>query len=536
MRADRVVANRWLRISLLAGMVVGWALIAIAIASESSSLGVVGVALVGLGNLLLAKAFLELRSTTLTIGRASRHTDRVTAKALMEIEGLRAVDERLQEVDVHQEQALERLRSEAASLEERLVERVRGVERSHTTDTASQSAAMGDMHSRLEALAGAHEVTRIGLTATRAMTDKLAHQGRQALLASPRLRAAAHNQVDSPLLSIAIPSYNRPDALSELLKSIAGEVAACPSGMVELCITDDASPDPETVEVALTFVEKHRFASLRVQPSNIGLERNVLAASEPCRGEYMWLVGNDDCLISGSLETVLDDVRAARAPVLLYSKRRMRLDGSPSPEVAGSIPIDLPPEGHHLFSTLVEAASRQGLLSTFGFAGPIVLRRTAFVAVDPTPYLDLSMYARTCVLIESFADQPVLYRNTQVVIHRTPTQAEKNAEALSRPEEEFMQGGLALSIPVLRNGPGRLTATADRQWCDRIRGDRNDARTPHVGTAPRPVGDPQPCHRCRHGPASRHRGFDRRRPFLCRTSGAAQRSGGVTRVGSTTAV
>jgi hypothetical protein len=168
-----------------------------------------------------------------------------------------------------------------------------------------------------------------------------------------------------------------------------------------------------------------------------------MAACEPCRGEYLLLVGNDDTLVPGALRTILADIREIPAPVLLYSKRRINLDGSPRGDVIGSIPIDLPSGDTHLFATLLDASRQQGFLSTFGFIGPAVRRRLPFLDVDPTPYLDLTMYAQVCVMIEAFAREPVFYRNLPTILHRTPTPTEKHAEALSRPEEEFMSGGNA---------------------------------------------------------------------------------------------
>jgi glycosyltransferase involved in cell wall biosynthesis len=249
--------------------------------------------------------------------------------------------------------------------------------------------------------------------------------------------------VDQPILSVAIPSFNRPSSLADLLASIATEVAACPEGLIEVCITDDASPDPEVIETALAFVEKHRFASLRIRPSNVGLERNFLAAGEPCRGDYLLLLGNDDILVPGALTTILDDIRTTSAPVLLYAKRRINLDGSPRADVAGSTPIEIPEGATHMFDSFLAAAREQGLMSTFGFLGPIVVQRRPFLDIDPRPYLDLTMYAPLAVMVEAFAGQQVFYRNVVTILHRTPTQSHKHAESIGRREEEFMTGGKA---------------------------------------------------------------------------------------------
>jgi hypothetical protein len=249
--------------------------------------------------------------------------------------------------------------------------------------------------------------------------------------------------VEAPLLSIAIPSFGRPGALGELLESVAKEVAGAPAGLVEVCITDDASISLEAVEVALAFAERHPYASLRIRPNNVGLERNVLGVGEPCRGGYLLIVGNDDILLPGALETILEDIEVTSAPVLLYAKHRINSDGSPRDEVPGSIPIDLEADGTHLFPTLIDAAREQGLLSTFGYLGPIVMRREPFMAVDPTPYLDLTMYAPLWVMVEAFSSEAVFYRNRTTILHRTPSPTDKHAEALGRREEEFMTGGRA---------------------------------------------------------------------------------------------
>ena len=51
------------------------------------------------------------------------------------------------------------------------------------------------------------------------------------------------------------------------------------------------------------------------------------------------------------------------------------------------------------------------------------------------------MYAPTCAIVTAFADQPVHYRNVATLLHRSPTQAQKHAEAIGRREEDFMTGG-----------------------------------------------------------------------------------------------
>jgi len=445
MKVSDLLAARSVRIALLGSATVGAGCVVIGAAIANRILLMTGVALVGLITLVLAKAVLETVSTARGIPdlqRSLEAVDRTTRQTAADIEDLIARDMQLEAGLASELRSLEVLRDEITSTNAALDVQVHEYEEARS-GIAALARTIDDLRAQTANLVGSHETTRMALKATRALTDRLADRSRNRLVDDRRLLAVASTEVESPVLSIAIPSFDRPAQLADLLASIAAEVDVCPDGLVEVCITDDASKDPEAIEIALAFAEQHRFASLQVQQHNVGIERNILAAGRPCRGEYLLLIGNDDILIPGALETILDDVRSTSAPLLIYSKRRMNLDGSPHPDVTGSIPIELPPGAAHVFGSSVDAAREQGLLSTFGFIGPIVKRRLPFLAVDPSPYLDLTMYAQVFVTIEAFAREAVFYRNVATILHRTPTPAQKHAEALSRPTEEFMSGGKA---------------------------------------------------------------------------------------------
>lgn len=440
MKVSRWLAARQGRVAILISMAVGWIGVVSGAASGREPLIALGAGIVAVTNLMIAKAVLEAKSSLDAVGRATATAEKALPSLRRGVERLGARTGRLEAraasmegKAVSAERKIDLLRTDTTSIKDKV--------KAFNAEQALLSHEIDEVRTQVNTLDKAHEITRTGLVTTRALADKLADRTSESRIDDDRLRAAAVPQVTSPLLSIAIPSFNRPSALAELLASIAEEVATCPDGVVEVCITDDASPDPETIETALAFAERYPFASLRVQPANVGLERNVMAAAEPCRGDYLMLVGNDDVLVDGALKTILSDIHETDASVLLYGKRRINLDGSPRADVAGSIPIELEPGDAHLFDTLVEAASGQGFLSTFGFLSPIVVRREPFLAVDPRPYLGLTLYARACVLIAAFAGDPVFYRNTPAILHRTQTPTQKHAESLGRREEEFMGGG-----------------------------------------------------------------------------------------------
>lgn len=106
-----------------------------------------------------------------------------------------------------------------------------------------------------------------------------------------------------PLLTIAIPTYNRARYLEELLSSLFDQLIAEPR--VELIVSDNASPD-ETPEL----VEEFRKRGLQLRyirnETNIGSDANFLQCFEQALGKYVWLFGDDDILDPGALNKIVD--------------------------------------------------------------------------------------------------------------------------------------------------------------------------------------------------------------------------------------
>lgn len=319
---------------------------------------------------------------------------------------------------------IDRFRADLSSLERNLSEHADGLARLETSST------------------NYHETMTMAVTDTRSLLDKLARQVPSPGGMAERLRRLALPDVPEPMLSIAIPSFNRPTMLETCLASLEEEIGQRTDNVVEVCITDDASTDPDTIEVAASFCERVRFGSLRRHPTNIGLDRNLISACAPCRGKYVLVLGNDDVLVTGAIRTILDDLRGSHAPIHLYEKTRINRDGTRRPPVPGSSPVEVGRGEEHRFRTMFDAARKQGYLSTFGFVSQVVFCREPFAGIDAEPYLGLTMYPQVFVLLEAFGSQPVHYRNSTIVLHRTPTAAQKRAEGLGRREEVFMFGGV----------------------------------------------------------------------------------------------
>ena len=105
-----------------------------------------------------------------------------------------------------------------------------------------------------------------------------------------------------PLLTIAIPTYNRAKLLAGLLNVLLPQVADEPR--VELLICDNASPD-ETEAVVRGWMEGGAPVRYIRHAENIGSDANFVRCFEEARGEYFWLFGDDDVVLPGTVAKVL---------------------------------------------------------------------------------------------------------------------------------------------------------------------------------------------------------------------------------------
>jgi abequosyltransferase len=106
-----------------------------------------------------------------------------------------------------------------------------------------------------------------------------------------------------PLLTIAIPTYNRAEYLRQLLDSLLEQVRN--ESRVEVLISDNASTD----DTANLIHEKRRNGSpltYLANEHNIGPDANFLQCFESAAGKYVWIIGDDDLLLPGAVSQVLE--------------------------------------------------------------------------------------------------------------------------------------------------------------------------------------------------------------------------------------
>jgi glycosyltransferase involved in cell wall biosynthesis len=113
------------------------------------------------------------------------------------------------------------------------------------------------------------------------------------------------------LLSIAIPTYNRPDKLSCLLDSILCQYS--PGMSLEIVVSDN-SPDRTTADL----IDRYKCClPIRYvhHLRNIGGCRNFVFSVSASNASYCWLIGDDDMIVPGSISSILSVL--SREPAVL---------------------------------------------------------------------------------------------------------------------------------------------------------------------------------------------------------------------------
>jgi abequosyltransferase len=135
-----------------------------------------------------------------------------------------------------------------------------------------------------------------------------------------------------PLLTIAIPTYNRSGYLREFLEALLPQLESVDD--VELLIANNASPDDTAEMLAVALPVNGRIRTVR-HSENIGSDANFAFCFRQATGKYFWLCGDDDILRPGTIDAVMGELRRAEfdmvfvAPEAFYKDWRTEHEADP---------------------------------------------------------------------------------------------------------------------------------------------------------------------------------------------------------------
>jgi glycosyltransferase involved in cell wall biosynthesis len=93
-----------------------------------------------------------------------------------------------------------------------------------------------------------------------------------------------------PLVSVGIPTYNRPEGLRRTLECITNQTYA----NLEIIVSDNCSPDPQVVNVVNEFKQVDSRIRFYRQDENIGAQHNFKFVLGQSTGKYFMWAADDD--------------------------------------------------------------------------------------------------------------------------------------------------------------------------------------------------------------------------------------------------
>jgi glycosyltransferase involved in cell wall biosynthesis len=221
-----------------------------------------------------------------------------------------------------------------------------------------------------------------------------------------------------PLLTIAIPTYNRADHLAGLLAVLEPQLAALPQ--IELLISDNASSDA-TPEVIAALQRKMPSTGAEVSAyrhaENVGADANFVSCYRRARGHFFWICGDDDLIVPGAIVQVLEhletaDGQPAELDLVYATSYGFRED--PVSEWQGD-PM------HRRFHTLCDARHFAMVVNImFTFISGIIVNKARLESV---PHEDPEAFLGTNLVQLSWSLPLLLHHRKSVVLWERPIAA-----------------------------------------------------------------------------------------------------------------
>ena len=190
-----------------------------------------------------------------------------------------------------------------------------------------------------------------------------------------------------PLLTIAIPTYNRAKSLDLLLQSISGQLMGIDDQDLEVLIFDNCSTD-NTSDIAESNALRHSIFKYVKNQENIGPDNNFVKAFNSAQGQYLWMLGDDELLFDGAIPWALKFCREKEFGCVYLSS---------IPAVFDQI--------HHFLSQPIDSSIKFKRFKSYQFAQAInyritflsgsIVNREKLIESNPHIKADIEQYSKS---------------------------------------------------------------------------------------------------------------------------------------------
>ncbi|CAN5414941.1 hypothetical protein BH10PSE4_BH10PSE4_42330 [soil metagenome] len=214
-----------------------------------------------------------------------------------------------------------------------------------------------------------------------------------------------------PVLSIVIPTYERPDELQVTVQSIADQLKGGLEDKVELLISDNAS-GPDTNGMIQALADKYPCLSYMINARDEGGFFNLFAAPWRARGRYTWTFGSDDVLLDGGVASVVSILEREAPSFLTLNKRAANANLT---EILYPLLNNVPDKRFDSFIDLFCAFG----INQLAFISAQIESTEVARALDPEPYLRSdTRHPHVAAFLEKHAHAPAYYSGANHLVHR----------------------------------------------------------------------------------------------------------------------
>lgn len=216
-----------------------------------------------------------------------------------------------------------------------------------------------------------------------------------------------------PLLTIAIPTYNRCKELELLLSVLAPQLVSHPE--IELYISDNASSD-DTLALVQRFQAEGLVVRYHRHQENVGSDANFLSCFRAARGKYFWLFSDDDIILPGKIDNLISHISHTDFDIIYATSYGFRDDYLA--ERQGD------PLGRH-FHTITDARRMARVVNImFTFISGIIVNKER---LDSIPHEDPSAFLSTNLVQLSWVLPLLLHHRRSLVLWDRPVAARQGA-------------------------------------------------------------------------------------------------------------
>lgn len=116
------------------------------------------------------------------------------------------------------------------------------------------------------------------------------------------------------ILTVAIPTFNGAGTIEKALQSVLSQVTP----NLEVIVSDNCSVDG-TPSVVAEYRDKYDCLKYFRNESNVGYDRNVDIAMRRAKGDFVWLLGDDDIILPGGITEILNIISANPSVGVIYA-------------------------------------------------------------------------------------------------------------------------------------------------------------------------------------------------------------------------